>query len=150
MQHEDYEKKSVLDFGTHYGFFAFQASKKGAIVEAIDIDPDIINMANTINEHIEQQDILFRLGNALPEKEYDFIFELSVYHSIDRTYQKLPQHLEELKKRCRVLFLELVNPPFKGHFSQEEVDGMVGGEKLLHYRHKVRRMRTLYKVKGYL
>jgi len=150
MKNEDYQKKSVLDFGTHYGYFAFQASRKGAIVEAIDQDPKNIHMARTINEHIEQQDILFSTGNQLPDRTYDFIFELSVYHWMDEQYSNLSFHLEELKKRCRILFLELINPPMKGKLTQREVDEIAGGEKLIHYRHKVRRTRTLYKIGGYL
>ncbi|HEY3386983.1 MAG TPA: hypothetical protein VGK46_10755 [Saprospiraceae bacterium] len=150
MKNEDYQHKSVLDFGTHYGYFAFQASRKGATVEAIDQDPKNIKMASTINEHIEQQDIIFSIGNKLPDRTYDYIFELSVYHWIDEHYADLFIHLEELKKRCKTLFLELINPPMKGKLSQREVDEIAGGEKLIHYRHKVRRTRTLYKIAGYL
>jgi 2-polyprenyl-3-methyl-5-hydroxy-6-metoxy-1,4-benzoquinol methylase len=150
MEHENYAQKQVLDYGSHYGYFAFQASKQGAIVEAIDANNFHIEMAKTINEHIEQQDILFRKGETLPEGNYDYIFELSVYHWIDEYYTHIAQHLEELKKRCKVLYLELINPPLKGKLSQHEVDAIVGGQKLLHYKHKVRRMRTLYRVEGYL
>lgn len=147
---EDYSQKTVLDFGTHYGYFAFQASKQGGLVEAIDQDPEHIDMALTINHHIEQQDVQFFVGNTLPFKHYDFIFELSVYHWIDRSYQHLAEHIEELKKRCRTLYLELINPPLEKGLKQAVVDQIVGGEKLLHYRHKVRRTRTLYKLKGNL
>lgn len=150
MQKENYAKKSVLDFGTHYGYFAFQASKKGAVVDAIDKDPNNIAIAKIINEHIEQQDILFITSNSLPETEYDIIFELSVYHWIEEEYTYLPQHLEELKKRCKILFLELINPPLRGRLSQDDVDEMVGREKIHHYQHRVRRTRTLYKLNGYL
>jgi 2-polyprenyl-3-methyl-5-hydroxy-6-metoxy-1,4-benzoquinol methylase len=150
MDKEAYTQKTVLDFGTHYGFFAFQASKRGAIVEAIDQSAQNIAMATTINNHIEQQDIQFVVGNTLPNKQYDYIFELSVYHWIDESYQNLSDHLVQLKNRCRFLYLELINPPLRGQLTQAEVDRIVGGERLLHYRHNVRRMRTLYKLKGHL
>jgi 2-polyprenyl-3-methyl-5-hydroxy-6-metoxy-1,4-benzoquinol methylase len=149
LDKEDFRNKTVLDYGCHHGYYSFKASRLGAVVTAIDKGQKAIERAVEINHHIEQQDIRFLVGDKLMDERFDFIFELSVYHQIDPTYWNLAQHLEDLKLRCKVLYLELINPPLKGPLIQDQVDGLVGGHKLVHYKHRVRRYRTLYRLLGY-
>ena len=65
---------------------------------------------------------------------------------MDPTYAKLKETIKALKLHTDVLFLELINPPLKGGKSEAQIDKLVGGEKLLRYKHKVRKMRTVYRI----
>lgn len=147
MRGEDYANKTVLDFGCNYGFYSFSAAKQGAVVEGVELKASDLVMAECIR-HIEMTDAKFTNSSEIPEKTFDYIFELSVFHWIDADYSHLGEHVDLLKSRGKVIFLELINPPLKRGLTQQQVDELVGGEKLIHYKHKVRRMRTLYKIRG--
>ena len=150
MKNEDYSNKTVLDYGCNSGYYAFKASKAGAVVLGVDTQKKPIEQAKIINDHIECQDVKFEVRDLKPEDKADFLFELSVYHWVDKKYEKLVEHIENLKNRCKILYLELISPPLEGEVSEAEVDKIVGGKKLVRYSHKIRSMRTLYKIEGYL
>jgi 2-polyprenyl-3-methyl-5-hydroxy-6-metoxy-1,4-benzoquinol methylase len=150
MRHENYANKTVLDVGSNYGFYSFQASKLGAIVTGTEIKQSDIDMAEQIR-HIEMTDCKFTINDSIPDQKYDFIFHLSVWHWPDPTYKDLPKLIEELKQKGKIIYLELINPPLiRTGLTIEDVDNIVGGEKLIHYKHKVRKTRTLYRLRGNL
>ena len=146
MSKDDYRNKTVLDFGCHYGYYAMKASKAGATVTGIDKLDTCRDHFKTINDHIELSDVKFIQNDIYPEEHFDYIFELSVYHWIDEPYDKLQFHVEILKSKCDVLYLELINPALSGKLTEKQIDKIVGGEVLIKYKHKIRGTRTLYRI----
>jgi SAM-dependent methyltransferase len=139
----DWKNKKVLDIGCNYGYFSFHASKEGAFVDAVDTNKNTLNVAKTIGHHIEMQDVNFferDLGG-----EYDYIFYLSVHHQFDPQYKVLKKTIDDYLKRTRKsLFVEMLMPPDFG--KGINVDEVVGGKKLLTYKHKVRCTRSIYRI----
>ncbi len=77
----------------------------------------------------------------------DYIFELSVCHRIDKYYHGLHDHISILKSKCnKVIFLELISPPLEGGISLEEVGKLVEFAHIYSYHHKIRKMRSLYRI----
>lgn len=147
MKNIDYVGKTVLDIGAHGGYYSFRAAQAGSRVIATDIQEKAVNKATTINNHIEMCDVKFNKTKEIPNKYFDIIFCLSVYHWISKKYDGLEDYITMLKNKCGILFLELINPSIEGDLTKKDVDGIIkklGGFELLHYRHKIRRTRTLY------
>jgi len=146
MSGEDYKNKTVLDFGCHYGYYAMKASREGATVTAIDKLQSTKKNFYIINEHIELSDVKFISDDKYPSGHFDYIFELSVYHWLDEPYDKLKNHIDFLKDKCDVLFIELINPALSGKLTEQQIDDIVGGEVLIKYKHNIQGTRTLYRV----
>ena len=142
----DWHGKRVLDIGGHTGFFSFEAAKKGAIVTLFEPDGDPLERAQTIGHHIEYHDIDYTKVD--PGGNYDTIMYLSVHHQPDLTYKNLAEKLVELKSRCKNLLLELIVPSLEGSMSSDEINKIVGVDHLHEYKHKVRRTRRIYHLKG--
>jgi len=140
--------KSVLDIGTNFGYHAFRASRAGALVAGQDRNPNVLKVARLINDRIEMQDVEF--GTAYDEgAPHDIVLYLSVHHQADEGYAVLGERIRRLRSMARErVFVELIVPPIRGGMSERDVDRIVGGEKLLRYRHKVRRERAIYDVPG--
>ena len=78
-----------------------------------------------------------------------YIIELSVYHWIDPTYKDLKRHIDTLKSKCNdTIFLELISPPLEGDITEAHVNEIVGSEPVYRYKHKIRKMRSLYIIKA--
>jgi SAM-dependent methyltransferase len=152
MGERDFAGKTVLDFGCNDGYHAQQAARRGAQVLGVDINEKTLKVARTVNDHVLGRDVRFLPGETPPEGLWDLTFSLSVWHQPDPTYDRLEEHLQDMRRRAReVVFVELINPPLEGSLSQDQVDLIVarqGGRKLYHYRHQVRRTRTLYELPG--
>ena len=138
--------KRVLDIGGHTGFYSLKAADKGASVTLFEPTRSTLDRARLIGHHIECTDIRYVAKD--PGDSYDTILYMSVHHLPDPTYAKLGEKLEELKSRCSDLFLELMAPPLKGDMPAERVDEIVGVLPLTEYKHKVRKLRRIYHVKG--
>lgn len=155
----EYSGRSVLDVGCGSGYFSFRAAQQGAIVTAMDKNIKIVELARTIQQHIEMTDIDFRpvaetvnakwaLGLFEP---YNYIFYLSVQHQWDKTYERLNETIGGMLRVCDTLCLELINPPLAGDMKEKDVDAIVknyGGKLLAQYEHNVRRMRSIYVIGG--
>ena len=145
-----WSNRTVLDIGTHYGFFALRAAQAGASVLGMDIDSQCIRTARLIDDHIEQQGVAFQTED--PGGPFDVILYLSVHHQIDPTYNGLQAKVKNLSSRCQDLFVELILPHSQRRFgagrTAVEVDVLVGGQVLDTYRHRVRGERRIWHVPG--
>lgn len=144
----NWEKRRVLDWGCHYGYMSFEASKKGAIVTGIDKNIQSLQMAKTIRNHIIQQDVYF--STNLERKVYDVILYLSVHHQRDADYSNLKDTIELLKKMSlKHIFIELLLPPTfpkDRKMTEQQINEIVGGKVLLQYKHEVRGVRNIYHI----
>jgi len=141
----DWSNQAVLDIGCHYGYFSFEASKKGARVIGVDNNCDSLRMAKTIRDNITQQDIDFCRPFKYAGKSTDIVMYLSVHHQIDPTYTDLENTIANLKYIARkYVFVELIMPPMFGETTEKEIDSIVGGTILKRYKHKVRGNRKVY------
>lgn len=141
-----WELRRVLDLGCHTGWYAMRAAKAGAAVHAVDPNRPALRAAQDIAHHIERQDVSF--ADVDDGAFYDTILYLSVEHQRAPDYSLLEVHLEDLRARCRDLFVELIVPPLEGSMAPAEIDKIVGGEMLLEYRHRIRGTRRLYHVRA--
>jgi len=143
----DWEGQEVLDIGSHYGFFSFKASQKGASVTGFEVNKSSYKNACVIRDNIIQQDVYFTRTD--PEVAVDVILYLSVHHQPDPSYSKLQEKIVELKMRTRKhLFVELILPPKfpQGvEMSDKEIDCLVGMSTVATYQHNVRGRRRVYR-----
>ena len=66
-------------------------------------------------------------------------------NNISKPLTSSSQILDELRKKTMVaLFVELIRPPMFG--AGKDIDSIVGGEKLVNYKHKLRGERTIYRI----
>jgi len=146
----DWSGASVLDVGSHYGYYSFRASKLGASVTAVEPDDEVRAKGELIARHIEMQDVQFEKSIHPCSQISDIILYLSVQHQWDPMYENLTEKVAELAKYTKcTLFIEIILPPMFGKaYSPEDVDGMVGGQILTTYRHRLRGNRRIYKVEG--
>ena len=144
----DWNGKSVLDIGSHYGYHSFKMSKAGSHVIGFEPNDSSRNNASLINDYIEMSDVYFKKVDH--GETYDIVNYLSVHHQIDPSYTNLKLTIDELKNRAReALFVELILPPrFGKDMTEEEVDKIVDGKILLTYKHNVRGIRRMYQCKG--
>lgn len=144
----DWNGLSVIDIGAHYGYFSFEASKCGAIVLGVETNRKSLKVAETIRDHIVQQNVNF--VHEDPGGCFDVVLFLSVFHQIDQTYRSLPYEISKLKSRAnKYLFVELIMPPMFPRdykMSEKEIDTIVGGQILARYKHNVRGERKVYMV----
>ena len=149
LRDEAWAGAEVLDHGCNEGFFATRAAHAGAVVTAVDKNPLTLAVARAVNDHVEGTDVTFLRGTEPPEGTWDVVVSLSVLHQADPAYEGLDRHVAELRRRARrAVYLELMTPPLSGRLTARQIDSRVGGEKLLTYRHPVRRVRTLYRLPG--
>lgn len=138
--------KRVLDWGCAEGFFTCAAAKAGALAVGADISAHMLSIARDVSEHIEMTDARFECSDVV-SGEWDLILSLSTWNDVDPTYERLAEHVADLRRRARVgSFLELVNPPLRGSMTQAEVDRIVSGKPLWHRKHPVRKSCSLYWV----
>jgi len=80
---DDLTGRSVLDLGSKYGYFCFEAAARGAKrVVGVDVDPDSVRKARLLAEclghdvHFEQLDV----ERALPSEPFDVVLCLNLLH----------------------------------------------------------------------
>ncbi|MBW2560046.1 MAG: hypothetical protein JRE40_04225 [Deltaproteobacteria bacterium] len=151
VNQDQWSGATVLDIGTHYGYFAFQAAKAGAVVHGID-KPDCIDAAQTINDRIEMQDVTFDTninGWKVDKAPFDFIFYFSVHHQFDPDYKILKATLQHLQNRVRrAVYVELLDPAPSG--AVLDLKAVAPSAKVIvkKYKHNVRGTRTIFSLGG--
>jgi hypothetical protein len=149
----DWKDQDVVDFGCHYGYMSLKASALGASVLGVDKSTPSRNAAETIRDHIIQEDVTYTATAFTSTPECDVFLHLSVLHQIDPAYETLGPLMTELKKKTRKhIFLELIMPPTFPKFNtngltEKDIDRIVGGDILARYRHKVRGHRKIYHIR---
>lgn len=148
--HADWSGASVLDVGSHYGYHSFRASNRGALVTAVEPDDKARAGGELVARHIEMQDVQFEKSILPSSQNSDITLYLSVHHQWDPTYHHLTDKVRDLLQHTRkVLFVEFILPPLFGKtYSPEAVDGMIGGQVLKTYKHRLRGNRRIYMVEG--
>lgn len=145
----DWSGLSVLDIGGNAGFHCFEASKRGA--QAICFEPSDATrlQGQTINDHIEMQDVQFVGDN--PSGTFDVVLYLSVHHQRDSRYEWLANQIADLRARAhKYLFVELHVEACAGDFpvdpvmSEAEIERILGGITLLRYKHRLRGTRRIF------
>ena len=141
---------TVLDIGTHFGYFAFLAAKAGARVHGIDKAP-CLKAARVVNDQIEMCDVTFSDSvRGWGENVVDYILYLSVHHQIDPEYDALIDTAIGLQARAkRAVYIELIDPPLEG--PQISVESLLPDAEVLlrRYHHNVRKTRTILKLEGH-
>ncbi len=145
-----WSNRTVLDVGAHYGYHSFWASAEGASVVGFEPEAPSRSNAITIDQHIEQEGILF--VDRDPGGSFDVILYLSVHHQIDPAYDRLEETVAGYAARCQDLFVEIILPSsirqFGGKRTDLEVDRLIGGEVLHTYPHRTRGRRRIYHVRN--
>jgi hypothetical protein len=145
-KHFPWSDTTVLDVGCNSGWYAFQAAKYGAHVYGYDKSEKFVEIAKTIAGHIEHTDVDFGLTD--PGTDFDVIFYFSVHHYVDPDYSRLKETVDGYKKRCKKLFIELIDPAPGYNTPRDAIYGPVGGTHLLTYKHNVRCNRSVWAVDG--
>lgn len=147
--HANWSGASVLDVGSHYGYHSFQACKAGACVTAVEPNDKVRANGELIARHIEMQDVRFEKSIKDCLAVSDIVLYLSVQHQWDPDYKHLAEKITELLQHTRhILFVEVILPPLFGKtYNSEDMDGMVGGQVLNTYKHRMRGNRRIYAVR---
>ncbi len=106
----DIRGKRVLDFGCGEGEISTLLARYGAAVTAVDISPELIELARariaadggTGNTEFLEMDIL---ESDLPRNCFDFVIGSAVLHHVD-LYQVTPKLFEFVKPGGRIFFIE--------------------------------------------
>jgi len=145
--HVDWSGKTLLDIGGANGAHCFPPSRLGARVTCFEPDTPAREKGMFINDHIEMCDVTF--CDADSDGVFDVIFYFSVHHQWDEAYSHLAETLAQFKNRAREkVFVELIVPDLTNKLTELQIDAIVGGQPLLTYRHKVRRVRRIYELIG--
>ena len=78
--------KTVLDIGGNAGFWACVISEKASTVDAVEINPYLIQMGAEVVDFLGIENVNLvqsSFENFFPEKKYDIVFSLSNHHTID-------------------------------------------------------------------
>jgi ubiquinone/menaquinone biosynthesis C-methylase UbiE len=121
---EDLEAETVLDVGTGTGVFAEAFNQQGLAVSAIDVNPDLLEIARRYAPQAT-----FRQAPAetipFPDRSFDLVFLGLVLHETDERLRALQEARRVACKRVVVLewpYLEEEHgPPLEHRLKPEEV-----------------------------
>lgn len=103
---EDLTGKRVLDAGCGTGAVALELAKKGALVTAVDLSPNLIELAKSRIPESERQNIQFHSGDMLDEAYGDFDYVIGMDSMIHYCAKDMLVVLEKLSPRVseKILF----------------------------------------------
>ncbi|MEJ2262056.1 MAG: class I SAM-dependent methyltransferase [Anaerolineales bacterium] len=121
---EDLEAETVLDVGAGTGVFAEAFSQQGLAVSAIDVNPDLLEIARRYAPQAT-----FRQAPAeaipFPDRSFDLVFLGHVLHETDERLRALQEARRLARKRVVILewpYLEEEHgPPLEHRLKPEEV-----------------------------
>jgi len=98
--------KRVLDAGCGTGAVALELAKKGALVTAVDLSPNLIELAKSRIPENERQNIQFHAGDMLDEAYGDFDYVIGMDSMIHYCAKDMLVVLEKLSPRVseKILF----------------------------------------------
>ena len=98
--------KRVLDAGCGTGAVALELAKKGALVTAVDLSPNLIELAKSRIPENERQNIQFHAGDMLDEAYGDFDYVIGMDSMIHYCAKDMLVVLEKLSSRVseKILF----------------------------------------------
>ena len=108
----DVHGKTVLEYGCGDGINTLLLARRGATVKALDISPDLIDVAGRrlAANHITS-DVEFIVGSAhdipLPDESVDVVFGIAILHHLDLALSA-KEVLRVLRKGGRAIFQEPV------------------------------------------
>lgn len=106
---EDMRGKSVLDIGTKYGYFCFEAIKRGANrVVGIDVNPEDIRKAKLIADCLgaEVEFLNFDIEKEELKEKFDYVLCLNLLHHLKNPIGLLDKVIDLAKER---LILEIAS-----------------------------------------
>ena len=106
---EDMSGKSVLDIGTMYGYFCFEALKRGAPrVVGIDVNPESVRKAKMVADCLGAEVEFLRLDIEKEEltEKFDYVLCLNVLHHLKNPIGLLDKVIDLTKER---LILEIAS-----------------------------------------
>ena len=103
---EDLTGKRVLDAGCGTGAIALELANKGALVTAVDLSPNLIELAKSRIPESERQNIQFHAGDMLDEAYGDFDYVIGMDSMIHYCAKDMLVVLEKLSPRVseKILF----------------------------------------------
>ena len=103
---ENLTGKRVLDAGCGTGAVALELAKKGALVTAVDLSPNLIELAKSRIPESERQNIQFYSGDMLDEAYGDFDYVIGMDSMIHYCAKDMLVVLEKLSPRVseKILF----------------------------------------------
>ena len=103
---ENLTGKRVLDAGCGTGAVALELAKKGALVTAVDLSPNLIELAKSRIPETERQNIQFHSGDMLDEAYGDFDYVIGMDSMIHYCAKDMLVVLEKLSPRVseKILF----------------------------------------------
>ena len=105
-------ERKVLELGCGTGYFTKEIIKTGAEIIAIDISPDLINVAK---DNIEASNVKYRIDNAysmsFKDEEFDYVIGSSVLHHL-QIDSAVAEIYRVLKRGGKIAFTEpnMLNP----------------------------------------
>jgi 2-polyprenyl-3-methyl-5-hydroxy-6-metoxy-1,4-benzoquinol methylase len=98
----DMRNQSLLDIGCRYGYFSFEAAKRGASrVVGVDFDVDALSKANKLNS-INRLGIEFRKLNISTDpivEQFDYVLCLNILHHLQDPLSVLKKLIGITRKR---------------------------------------------------
>lgn len=116
--------QSYLDFGCGNGAAAaYLASRLGLDVTGIDVDPDQIEAALTLNKETPRARFLTVDGTKLPfgDDEFDFVSTYKVTHHIPNWRDALAEMLRVLRPKGYLIYTDFVFPGWAARVVQKTV-----------------------------
>ena len=103
---ENLTRKRILDAGCGTGAVALELANKGALVTAVDLSPNLIELAKSRIPEAERQNIQFYAGDMLDEAYGDFDYVIGMDSMIHYCAKDMLVVLEKLSPRVseKILF----------------------------------------------
>jgi len=102
-------KNSVLDIGCGSGILAFDLAKHYEKVVAIDISPEMLDIAKLKRSAVNIQYLLMNAENLILDEKFDLITSANTFHHLENLPATLPAIKKLLKPGGKVVLLDNVS-----------------------------------------
>jgi 2-polyprenyl-3-methyl-5-hydroxy-6-metoxy-1,4-benzoquinol methylase len=118
----------VLDIGCNCGFFALALSKSVQVIDAFDVSPHFIAIANMAKERIGRKNcnfIVSSFANFTPSEPYDVILSFAVHHWIGMPMPEYAARLRAMLKPGGLLLVESQDLSTHDHDWDEKLQSLI-------------------------